>query len=142
MVMNIFEKTGKMALGSRLRLLTTKMTEEAAKVYELYRVELTPKWFPVFFVLSESEEKTITEIANEIGHSQPSVTKIIKEMSKAGLVKSHLKSSNKRKNVVRLTPKAKAFTEKLEMQYVDVEAAVEALQNEATYNLWEAIAEW
>ena len=67
--MKIFEKSGKMALGSRLRLLTSKITEDAAKIYELYDVEFSPKWFPAFYALSEGE-KTITEIANEIGHAE------------------------------------------------------------------------
>jgi len=84
--MNLFEKTGKLAIGSRLRLLTARVTDDVTKIYELYEVKFTPKWFPVFFLLSEEGEKSITEIASEIGHSQPSVTKIIKEMAKAGLV--------------------------------------------------------
>ncbi|MNX94590.1 hypothetical protein D3C86_1268250 [compost metagenome] len=64
--MKIFEKTGKMALGSRLRLLTSKMTDDASKIYELYGIEFSPKWFPAFFLLSVDGEKTITEIATEI----------------------------------------------------------------------------
>ncbi len=140
--MEFFNKTGKMALGSRLRLLTTKITDESSRIYEMYDVELTPKWFPVFFVLSENEAKTITEIANEIGHSQPSVTKIIKEMTKAGLVKSNLKSADKRRNIVGLTSKGKLLSKKIHETYLDVENAVEKLQAEATYNLWEAVSEW
>lgn len=140
--MQIFERTGKMALGSRLRLLTAKMTDNAAEIYELYRVELTPKWFPVFFVLSEDGEKTITEIANEIGHSQPSVTKIIKEMANAGLVESNLQSTDKRRNVVGLTSKGAALTDKIRELYEDVDAAVGSVIHEATHNLWEAVAEW
>lgn len=131
-----------MALGSRLRLLTAKITDESSRIYEMYDVELTPKWFPVFFVLSENEEKTITEIANEIGHSQPSVTKIIKEMTKAGLVKSNLKSADKRRNVVGLTSKGKLLSKRVNETYLDVENAVEKLQAEATCNLWEAVSEW
>ena len=50
--MDLFEKTGKMALGSRLRLLTAKVTEDAGKIYELYNIEFAPKWFPVFFFIS------------------------------------------------------------------------------------------
>lgn len=140
--MNLFEKTGKMALGSRLRLLTTKVTDEAAKVYALYNTDFLPKWFPVFFVLSEDGEKTITEIANQIGHSQPSVTKIIKEMAKAGLVKDNLKSTDKRRNLADLTTKGIALAEKMKLQSADVAAAVESLSTEATHDLWEAIAEW
>lgn len=140
--MDIFQKTGKMAIGSRLRLLTAKVTEDAAKIYGLYHLDFSPKWFPVFFVLSEEGEKTITEIAEHIGHSQPSVTKIIKEMSDAGLAKSNQKSGDKRRNVVGLSKKGTQLAETLRIQAGDVELAIEGLMAESTNNLWEAIAEW
>lgn len=138
----IFEKTGKMALGSRLRLLTAKVTEDAAQIYALYQVEFSPKWFPVFFVLSAEGEKTITEIANEIGHSQPSVTKIVQEMKGAGLVEENLQSKDKRRNIVGLTQKGTLLSEQIRVQCRDVDAAIAGIIDEATYNLWEAIAEW
>lgn len=141
--MNIFEKTGKMALGSRLRLMASNITEEAAKIYALYQVDFSPKWFPVFFVLSEEGAKTITEIANNIGHSQPSVTKIIKEMAKAGLVKDNLKSKDKRRNVAGLTEKGKVLSKKMiKEQCADIDNAINGIISEATHNLWEALAEW
>lgn len=140
--MLIFERTGKMAIGSRLRHLTAKVTEDASRIYELYHVEFSPKWFPAFFVLSEGGEKAITEIAAEIGHSQPSVTKIIKEMAKAGLVKDNIQTKDKRRNVAGLTEEGKALAEKMRGQNADVAAAVESMMAEATHNLWEAIAEW
>ncbi len=131
-----------MALGSRLRLLTAKVTEDAAKVYELYDMEFSPKWFPVFFMLAEEGEKTISEIASEIGHSQPSVTKIIREMGTAGLIADNLDSDDKRRNVVGLTEKGKELSEKIRVQCQDVEAAVESVMNEARHDLWAAIEEW
>lgn len=142
--MKIFNRTGKMALGSRLRLLTSKVTEDAAQIYELYNIEgFSPKWFPVFFVLSETEEITITEIAKEIGHSQPSVTKIIKEMTKAGLVNDKLNSSDKRRNVVGLTTEGISLAKKMiEEQCADIDVAIDEIISEATNNLWEALAEW
>ena len=142
MYMDFFEKTGKMALGSRLRLMTAKVTEDASQIYELYDVTFSPKWFPVFFILSEDGEKTITEIANEIGHSQPSVTKIIKEMTATALVQVNLNSDDKRRNVVALTTKGIKLSEKISLQYKDVDLAIESIINEATHNLWEAIEEW
>lgn len=140
--MDIFEKTGKMALGSRLRFMASQITEEAVKIYELYDVDFSPKWFPVFFVLSEDGTKTITEIANEIGHSQPSVTKIIKEMALAGLVIDNIKSNDKRRNVTGLTEKGIKLSEKIKVQIGDVDHAIDEIINEATHNLWEALAEW
>lgn len=78
--MEFFDKVGKVALGSRLRLMTSVITDDLAKIYELYGIDFMPKWFPVFYTLAEEREVTITEIANEIGHSQPSVSKIVQEM--------------------------------------------------------------
>jgi DNA-binding MarR family transcriptional regulator/GNAT superfamily N-acetyltransferase len=140
--MKLFEKTGKMALGSRLRLMTARITDDAAKIYELYDVEFSPKWFPVFFVLSEDGENTITEIANEIGHSQPSVSKIIQEMTGAGLVQENRESPDKRRNVVALTKKGKKVSERIKVQCADVDAAIGSIISEARHNLWEAIEEW
>jgi DNA-binding MarR family transcriptional regulator/N-acetylglutamate synthase-like GNAT family acetyltransferase len=140
--MSFFEKTGKMALGSRLRLMTAKITDDAAKIYELYDVAFSPKWFPVFFVLAEDGEKTITEIANEIGHSQPSVSKIIQELTTAGLVQENRESIDKRRNIVALTKKGTAISKRIKVQCADVDAAIESIISEARHNLWEAIEEW
>jgi DNA-binding MarR family transcriptional regulator len=52
----------------------------------LYGVELEPKWFTVFYVLSSAQAKTITAIAKEIGQSHPSVSAIVRKMVKKGLV--------------------------------------------------------
>lgn len=140
--MDIFEKTGKMALGSRLRHFTMRITDDAARIYELYNVVFSPKWFPVFFVLSNDGKKTVTEIADQIGHSQPSVTKIIKEMEGAGIVEGNLNSKDKRRNVVGLTQQGTDLAEKIKRQSADVDVAIEGIIQEATHNLWEALAEW
>ncbi|EDM34812.1 transcriptional regulator, MarR family protein [Pedobacter sp. BAL39] len=140
--MDLFEKTGKMALGSRLRLFTARITDDAARIYEQYQIDFTPKWFPVFFVLAAGKEKTITEIAGEIGHSQPSVSKIVKEMIVAGLLKENQKSSDKRRNVIALSKKGKSIADRLNQQCADVDAAIEGVIAEARHNLWEALAEW
>ena len=49
--MDFFNQTGKLAIGSRLRMLTDKITVDAAAIYKMFGVDLKPKWFPVFFVL-------------------------------------------------------------------------------------------
>ncbi|WP_419870055.1 bifunctional helix-turn-helix transcriptional regulator/GNAT family N-acetyltransferase [Chryseobacterium sp. CT-SW4] len=140
--MNIFDKTGKMALGSRLRMLTAKMTEDAAQIYDLYEnYNFSPKWLLAFFILAEEGEKTITELAEGIGHSQPSVTKIVKEMVNAGLVQN-LASGDKRRNIVGLTDKGIEVSQRLKVQTKDIDKAVEKLLEEATHNLWEAVEEW
>src|SRR5450432_308479 len=140
--MNFFDTVGKMALGSRLRLLTERITEDAAQMYKLYGIDMQPKWFPVFYVLSNGQIKTITAIAKEIGHSHPSVSKIISEMTKKGLVKEKKDKADGRRNMVSLSVKGKVITEKIKDQYTDVNNAIEKLFAGTRNDLWKAIEEW
>lgn len=140
--MEFYNKIGKMAIGSRLRLLTEKITEDAAGVYTLYDTTLQPKWFPVFYALSQGEEKTITSIAKEIGHSHPSVSKIISEMSKKGFVYEKRDEADGRRNLVSLSTEGLEIIGRLEDLYTDVGNAVEEISAQATNDLWKAIGEW
>jgi DNA-binding MarR family transcriptional regulator len=140
--MDFFNKVGKMAIGSRLRMLTEKITEDAACIYKLYDVDLQPKWFPVFYVLSKGEEKTITAIAKEIGHSHPSVSKIIGEMSKKGFVSEKKDRTDGRRNLVKLSRKGKEINGKIQDQYIDIASAIEQVSEQTNHDLWKAIEEW
>ncbi len=140
--MNFFDTVGKLALGSRLRLLTEKITDDAAQIYKLYGIDMHPKWFPVFYILSTGEAMTITAIAREIGHSHPSVSKIITEMAKQGLVKEKKDKTDGRRNMVCLSAKGMEVTEKIQDQYTDVNAAIEELSAVTRNDLWKAIEEW
>lgn len=140
--MEFFDQIGKVALGSRLRMLTEKITEDSAQIYRLYDLDMQPKWFPVFYVLSKGEEKTITAIAKEIGHSHPSVSKIISEMSKAGYVIEKRDESDGRRNVVSLSETGNELTTKIEDLYIDVASGVDDVASQASHDLWKAIGEW
>lgn len=140
--MDFYSEAGKMAIGSRLRRLSEQITEDAAQVYKLYEVDLQPKWFPVFYVLSKGAEKTITAIAKDIGHSHPSVIKIIGEMSKRGLVVEKADKKDGRRNVVALSQKGKKINIKIEQQYIDVNNAILEALSQTRHDLWQAIEEW
>ncbi|MEP0890535.1 MULTISPECIES: bifunctional helix-turn-helix transcriptional regulator/GNAT family N-acetyltransferase [unclassified Leptolyngbya] len=116
------------------------MAEDATRIYGLYDVPLDPKWFPVFYILSE-QEASITEIAQAIGHSHPSVSQIVKEMKVKGLVTTGKSTGDARVNVVRLSEQGKQVIPKITTQYQDVTQAVEELLSEAQNDLWKAIEE-
>ncbi|WP_212003048.1 GNAT family N-acetyltransferase [Chitinophaga sp. HK235] len=140
--MNFFDTVGKMAIGSRLRLLTDKITEDAAQIYDTYAVNMQPKWFPVFYVLSRGEQKTITEIAREIGHSHVSVSKIVREMAGKGLVKEKKDKADGRRTMISLSTKGMDMNTRIADQYTDVNNAIEELSAQAQHDLWKAIEEW
>lgn len=138
-----FDEIGEMALGSRLRSLSDKVTEDAERIYEVYDIGIKPKWFPVFYFLSNQDKgKSITSIANEIGHTHPSVIKIIREMSKEGLVLEQKDKSDGRVNNILLTKKGVKISIKIQEQYIDVESAVKNTLKLTTHNIWLAIQEF
>ena len=140
--MDFYKKVGKMALGSRLRRLSEKLTDQAGEVYKVYDISMNPKWFPVFYALSEGEDKSIMQIAQEISHSHPSVSTIVKEMVKNGIAQEVPGKADGRKNFISLTDKGKEINSKIQTQYADVNAAVEKALTETQYNIWKAIEEW
>jgi len=140
--MDFYDNIGKMAIGSRLRRLSETITADAAQLYNLYGVNLKPKWFPVFYSLSNATGKSITEIADEIGHSHPSVSKIIREMAAKGLIAKNNEERDGRKNRVKLSAKGKDIVEKIQLQYKDVSEAIESTFAQTNYDLWKAIEEW
>ncbi|MCQ6960519.1 bifunctional helix-turn-helix transcriptional regulator/GNAT family N-acetyltransferase [Mucilaginibacter aquariorum] len=140
--MEFYNKVGKMALGSRLRRLSEKLTDEAAEVYRVYDINMNPKWFPVFYALAEGEDKSIMQIAQEISHSHPSVSTIAKEMVKHGVAQEVANKADARKNYIGLTDKGREINQRIQVQYADVNSAVENALNETQYNIWKAIEEW
>ena len=158
---DFYERTGKMALGSRLRRLSDQITEQAASIYELYQVDLQPKWFPVFYALSGGEERSIMDIAREIGHSHPSVSQIVREMQTRGYLKKPSAAAKRksadgsgiaavgkegaadgRKNFVVLSTEGRKLWDKMQPQFLDVQAAIEKTMKETDHDLWRAIGEW
>lgn len=136
-----YENAGRMALGSRLRRLSENLTEQAAKVYQLYGVDLDPKWFPVFSTLSQAEGLSISEIAQIIGHTHSSVSQIVKEMRKAKICESKKLPNDGRVTLVSLTKAGKALTPKFNRQIESVNAVAEDMLSESNINLWKALSE-
>lgn len=140
--MEFFNKLGQMAIGSRLRMLTEMITEDASEIYQLYGMDFKAKWFPVFFLLSDGKPRTITGIAEEIGYSHPSVSAIIKEMSSKGLVRESKDKADGRRNMIELSEEGKTCIAPMYVTLADVGAAVEAISKQTKHDLWKAIEEW
>lgn len=139
---NLFDKTGVMALGTRLRILSEKVTKESEKIFELYNVDIKPKWYPIVYTLLNDQSRTVTQIAEEIGYSHVSVISIIKEMSKVGMLEEKKDKVDKRKTNITLSKKGKKLVSGLDYQHIDATVAMQKMLNEMENNLWLAIEEF
>lgn len=139
---DIIEKAGKMALGSRLRRLSERMTDQAGPIYHLYGNEFQPRWFPVYYALMGGKEKAVSTLAQEIGQTHASVSQIVKEMVTRGHVKETKDKEDGRRNLISLSEKGTQMEQAMSQQIKDVELAVENMMKETSYDLWKAIQEW
>lgn len=140
--MSFYKEVGKLAIGTRIRALAEVISRDAALIYEKYETNLHPKWFPVFYVLSQGGENSVTSIAEHIGHSHVSVSKIIGEMSKAGLINEKTDPKDRRRTKIILSKKGLEIAKKIEAQYLDVTAAIEEISSQTKHDLWAALDEW
>ncbi|MGB0522223.1 MAG: bifunctional helix-turn-helix transcriptional regulator/GNAT family N-acetyltransferase [Flammeovirgaceae bacterium] len=138
---NFYNTLGKMALGSRLRRLSERLSEQAYKTYELYDIQIEPRWFPVLHVLAQGKAMTVTEIAEIIGHSHPSVSQMVRGMSKAGYIQSSKDKKDGRKTFLTLSEEGKALIAPMRTACQDVEKSVNEMLKQTHHDLWEGLNE-
>ena len=134
-----YNLAGQMALGSRLRRIGDLFAAEAKEVYQLYDVEIDPKWFPVFYMLTKTQEASVTELAERVGQTHPAISQVVREMTKAGVAETKRCLDDGRVSRVQLTKKGIDISQQLEPQCMDVNRAVDKLFRDAGIDLWSAL---
>ncbi len=139
--MKTIEKLGELALASRLRRLSDVFMQDTERIYRNLNLEFEPKWFPVFYLLSEKSPLSIMAISEELGVSHPGVIQIIKELEKSGLVFSEKDASDNRKRMVAVSEKGLEMLPRLQLVWkAIVDTNLKTLQSQ-THNLLYAIEE-
>lgn len=104
--MNFIKELETLAFGTRLKLLTERLNNDAAKVYKQLNVKFEPRWFTFFYLLYKRAPISITEISVQLGFSQPAATQLADILIKEGLIKN-VKDSDTRKRLLTLSEKGK-----------------------------------
>ncbi len=139
--MKTIEKLAELALASRLRRLSDVFMQDTERIYRNLNLEFEPKWFPVFYLLSEKSPLSIMAISEELGVSHPGVIQIIKELEKSGLVFSEKDASDNRKRMVAVSEKGLEMLPRLQLVWkAIVDTNLKTLQSQ-THNLLYAIEE-
>lgn len=139
--MDFYDRLGVAALGSRLRRLGDRLSEDTGAVYELFENPLHPRWFPVYQVLAERGKESVSAIANAIGQSHASVSQIAKEMEAAGMLCSAKDGADTRKSYLSLTCLGREVSPRMNEQITVVGSAAKQLMEESQHNLWLALAD-
>lgn len=134
-----YQRAGIMAIGSRLRRLSDMVTLDGAAIFRLQQMDFEPRWFPVFYMLSQSGPLHVTELAQRIGQSHASVSQVTKEMEKDDLLTKVRDKEDGRKSLLSLSEAGQAIAGKMDDFYDDVYQSVADLLTETEHNFWAAL---
>lgn len=127
--MKLIKQLGALAFGTRLRLLTDTFIQDGAKIYRSQNIDFEPRWFPVFYLLSQRAPLTVTDIANELGYTQPAVTQTVNILLKRNIVKIVKHSGDTRKKMLALSPKGMNLLPQVEPVWESFDAAIGEMFN-------------
>ncbi|HMQ68930.1 MAG TPA: bifunctional helix-turn-helix transcriptional regulator/GNAT family N-acetyltransferase [Ignavibacteria bacterium] len=133
--MSFIKQLGYLAIGTRFRVLTDRLMQDADKIYMSLDLEFEPRWFAVFYLINKNSPVTITEITEELGYSQPAVTQIANSLIKKKLIRAVKSKNDSRKKFITITEKGKALIEKLNPVWEDIEIAVKELLDSTDYDI-------
>lgn len=133
--MDTVKQLGELALGSRLKRLSDEIMKDGKKIYAANKIDFEPKWFPVYYSISKAESMTVTDIADAIGFKHPSVSQLVKELEKNGLIESTASTKDARKRNLKLSEKGRALLPGIESIWSDISNALNDMINQHTHNI-------
>jgi DNA-binding MarR family transcriptional regulator/ribosomal protein S18 acetylase RimI-like enzyme len=136
---DIIKQLGFLALASRLRRLSERLSKDVSRIYKEQGIDFEARWFPVLYLLNEHSRISVTEAARALGLTHPAVNQIAGEMAKRKLVSSVKDKSDERRRLLSLTPGARRLVTRLEPIWKDVETAARQLNESVGTDILEAI---
>jgi len=136
---NVIRKAGRLALGTRIKLLAERMLQDGSDIYKSLNIDFEPRFFAVFYLLKDNPSLTVTEIASHIGISQPAVTQILNSMIKKNLVKIVKDKTDTRKKIITISKKGESMLPQLIPLWKDFEIGVGEIFTKSDINILEVL---
>lgn len=103
---DFLKELGYLGFTTRLKRISDALMHDGRKMYKELDVEIEPNWFVIFKILTKYEKITVTEIAERIQMSHPSVIAITNKMLVKRFLISEKDKNDSRKRVLYLSEKS------------------------------------
>lgn len=103
---DFLRELGSIAATTRLKRISDALLHDGKRMYRELGMDIEPNWFVVFKLLQQRGPLTVTEIADAIGFSHPSVITMVNKMSAAGYLAETRPPDDTRKRILSLSEKA------------------------------------
>ena len=129
--MDYFHAVGELGLGSRLKRLSDTFMNDVKAIYSSEDIDFEPKWFPLFSLLIQRKEVTITSAAQQLKLTHPHISQLAKEMTEAKIAAFRLNPADARSRTLTLSPRGEELGRRLLPLWSDIRVAVYEIVQEA-----------
>lgn len=95
-----------MALGTRLKRISDRMSHSSRVMYKKLNIDFEPNWYLVLLIVEEKPGTSVMEIANSLRFAHQTVMAMTSKMAKKEYLKISKDRKDKRKTIFHLTNKA------------------------------------
>jgi DNA-binding MarR family transcriptional regulator len=128
-------------LGTQLRHLIDLLDGAVSAAYEEAGIDYRPRYTPVMRALESGEPRTVSQIAEAAGITQPAATQTVTLMMKQGLLEASPGVRDARQKIVRLSAHGEALLPQLRQCWQATRAAADSLDHDMPHPLSDALAQ-
>jgi DNA-binding MarR family transcriptional regulator len=122
---------GAAALGSRLRRVSERIDREATAVYQRAGLRFEQRWMAVTSLLIECGEMSVSEIAQALRITQPSVSQTLCSLHAAGFAAEKADPQDARRRIQFLTKAGMGFVDQVKEIWESLKITARELDREA-----------
>ncbi len=105
--MNLINDLGELAIATRLKRLSERLSQDVSKIYRESDVDFEAKWYLVLELLNREKLLAITEISESLELSHAAVVQFVDQLVDRKLIKTSADKKDARKRMISLSPGGK-----------------------------------
>lgn len=137
---NFYSEKGVTVLGSRLRQISERITQDNRAIFMAAGLDIEPRWFPILTTLAERKTMRVGELAQHIRLSDAATSQVLAQLRKAGHLTGVPDPSDRRSSLVSLTESGQRLAEKTDSLCVDVSLAAASLVTDTGQDMMSILA--
>lgn len=114
MGMNLINDLGELAVATRLKRLSERLSQDVSKIYKESEVDFESKWYLILELLNREKILAITEISDSLELSHAAVVQFVDQLLERKLIKTGTDKKDARKRLISLSPGGKKVLSELE----------------------------
>jgi len=111
--MDLVNELGELALATRLKRLSERLSHDVSKIYHESEVDFEAKYYLILELLNREKLLGITEISESLQLSHPAVVQFVDQLLQRKLIKVSTDKNDARRRLVSLSPGGKKLLQQI-----------------------------